>query len=229
VERGSKAKSSAVRWSLVRTLTIFDVTVTRIHHVILTSAVTSLSDYNDLSHVGEPALDKNLLPVCETMSLGTGASYYRPRPSASDPFQLAPGLYSSSDGHKFDVQSEMMYDDHRSSIGLMTGSSFSSATALAFDVRCSPSLNGYEYAQRRPFTGPATVARLSDAKYGIKTTGVAYGQGLARVHSQSTPVNHAVTPSQTALQHEFTVYPWMRSMTAGRTIYRYVCPQANTF
>ena len=147
------------------------------------------------------------------MSLSTGVSYYRPRLATSDPFQFAPAdLYCSSNGlPKLDVcgpvHSGIMYDDHHGrSVNFTAGASFPSTT---FDVRCSPSVHGYDYEPTPRYTRPAvTTGQLE----------VSYGQGFARVHSHSTPVNHAGTSSQSALQSGFAIYPWMRSVTAGTTV-----------
>ena len=146
------------------------------------------------------------------MSLRTDASYYRPAMPTSDPFQFASGLYSSSDRPKFDVygpaQSGMMYDDRQRGV-----------SSSLFDVRCNQSVNSYEYVpSAAPYT--ATTTARHAGQYSIKTpltTGeleVVYGQGIGRVHSQPTPVNHAATSSQPG----FAIYPWMRSMTAGSTL-----------
>jgi len=164
------------------------------------------------------------------MSLGTGTSYYSPALPTSDPFQFAPGLYSRSEASlKFDVsgsvQSGIMYDDRRR-VNFTAGASFSSPAAQPFDVRCSPSVNGYEYDLTPPYTRPVATGH-SGGQYCVKTRltsgelGVAYGQGLGRVHSQSIPVNHGGTSSDTALQTGFAIYPWMRSMTAGMIITYY--------
>jgi len=155
------------------------------------------------------------------MSLGTDA-YYRPRLPTSDPFQFASGRYSSSGGLKLDMcgpmQTGMMYDSRHRDANFTASSSFLSATASSFDVRCSPTLNDYEYVPSPTYIRP-TSAGHSTGDYNIKTpltTGeltVAYRQGL--VHGQSTTVNHVGTSPQTSVQPGFAIYPWMRSMTTG--------------
>jgi len=142
------------------------------------------------------------------MSLGGGASYYRPAVATSDPFQFAVGRYSSPDGLKFGVeQTAMMYDERR----CFAESPFSAAAA--FDARCSPSVRGYDYVPSSPYP--------SGGEYGSKTSeltprglAIPYGQGLDRVQQgQSASVNHVGTsPQISSLQ---TIYPWMRSMTTG--------------
>jgi len=172
---------------------ILDVTISSIHHcsdLVNDALVIYRSD-------------------CETMSLRTDASYYRPALPTSDPFQFASGLYSSSDRPKFDVydaaQSGMMYDDRQRGVS----SSF-------FDTRCNLPVSSYECGPSAPY--PATTTATNAGQYSIKTpltTGeLFYGQGLRRVHSQPTPVSHDATMSRPG----FAIYPWMRSMTTGTVL-----------
>lgn len=147
------------------------------------------------------------------MSLGTALP-------TCDSFQ-----YSGSDGLGFDlygpVQSGMMYDNRR-----RCASFAASSTSLppVFDVRC----NSYEYRPSPPYS-TSVINGSTVGQYSIKTShdlGATYGQGLSRVHGQTTPVNHAGTPPQAAIQPGFAIYPWMRSMTAGWSAF---CVNVDTY
>jgi len=159
---------------------------------------------------------KYLLPVCETMSLGT-AAYYSPQLTTPDPFlQFSSGRYSSSDGLKFDVcrpgvQSVMMYNARQRDVNFTTtSSSFTSSTASPFNVRCSPTLNSYEYPPSSPYMRPSTDPQSTGEYTSLTTEKLAgtYRHGLDRVHGQS----------MSSQQPGFAIYPWMRSMTAGTFI-----------
>ena len=164
------------------------------------------------------------------MSLGAGASYYRTGVVTSDPFQFAPGRYASSDGLKFDAcaaeQSGMMYNDRGRGTSFMAGASFSSARAPAFDVRCGVSVSGYEYVPSPTYTGGHSVGEYGGIKTPLsagEVAAVSYGHALDRVHcTQSAIINHAVTSPQPALQPGFAIYPWMRSVTAGKLLLDYI-------
>jgi len=152
------------------------------------------------------------------MSLGGAASYYgRAVPTTSDPFQFAVGRYPSPDGLTFDMkQSPMMYGDRRCGNNSFSGASSSFSGAPAFDA--SASLRKCEYVPPSPsYPMPGHVS----PEYGTKTLGltsrglaVGYGQG----HPHSTSINHVGTSPQTGLQPGFAIYPWMRSMTTGKTL-----------
>ena len=196
---------------------ICDVTVTRIYHsAALHQRCCSHRSYsNQLCVVGY----KHLLPVCETMSLGTTDAYYSPQLTTSDPFlQFSSGRYScSSDGLKFHVsrpvQSMMMYNARQRDVTTTT-SSFTSATASPFNVRCSPALNDYDYVPSSPYARPSTDGQSTGDYNTALTTeklAAAYRHGLDRVHGPSM--------TSTSQQPGFAIYPWMRSMTAGTFMY----------
>jgi len=155
------------------------------------------------------------------MSLGAGAAAFCYRPAAmptSDPFQFAVAGHcrSAPDGVRFDVkQSRVMYDDCRRGARGFATSPFSAAAA--FDS--SAPVRDYDYVPGSSYPMPSGQPVPG---YGTKTPGltpgglaVPYGQGLDRVHGQSTPINHGATSPQTCLQPGFAIYPWMRSMTTG--------------